>query len=722
MRTIGLILAMWMCAGLAGAGHLVRLPLDKMLRERQVSVSATRSDLGRAQDILGASHQRMCRFVEQPARLTLLFRKPVVIGGARVRFSHHGGKFLWRVACADNAADLDAKKGTYRVPMAERSVPGDRTDEATWKPVRALAWRLECREDAGDPVLHLRWFGLLCSEEDYVPLLTDGAKLTGLRLTRQGRPISASLDVPGNRPLLVGVQGVGEDGKTFDLTGAARLVVSRPDVLEPLDATVLIPRRPGKCSIHAEIVAHASPIVRVTVPATRDLILLCIERTPRYPKYHPRYQNFTFDEGFARHEASFAVGLERGETAKTQRWPEPGDTMTYRAIVFNRGNAPVEDAQALWFVDGREQASLPVPAIEPGKSIRVAFQHPWKSQRETIRCELLARDDATPGNNRLERASDALEFIFLVEEGYRLRFAARTERVKKPATASVVEWIHHHFRRFNRMFAERGCKARIAVGHLAIVPDGAPDPPAAFLANFDGRFPPRFAAQDSDWRLGGSGYYRPGDDIDYGFLHECGHQLGLVDLYRLNLERSQNKVTGERYRWGDCVMSNVAPKLSEFTARALDAWHGRRRGFYGQYLYDLPTTVAVRLQDADGTSLARRDVAVYQKVIVPGKGELLWPKPKFRGKTDGKGVYVLPNVPVEHKGMKPLPTGNVLRPNPWGHVACVGFNGLFLIEATTEAGKLYAWLPITEADLAYWRGERDRATIALTMRPAKSRK
>ncbi len=701
----------------AEAVRLVRLPVERMLERKEVRLSATETDIGGPKQVVGSSHQRMCRFVEQPAQLTLVFSRPVTIRGARVRFSHHAGAFRWNVLCAGKAQDAEPT----RAVMEEQATGGDRTDEATWPPVASRRWRLVCREAGGDRFVHLRWFALLCSEGDYLSYLTGGTRVTRLRLLRHGEPVPAALELVGNRPAELRVEAATEDGAPLDLTGAARLVSSAPQILEPLDRRILVPRRPGRCNVHAEIAQHASPLLPASVLPVRDLILLCIERTPRYPKYHPRYESFTLGEGFARHEATFAIRLQHGETPQTQRWPEVGDAVTYRAVVFNRGNVDVEDAQALWLVDGREQASLPVPSLKPGETTAVTFQRPWTERREAIACRVLVREDATADNNQLARASDALEFLFLIEEGYRLRFAARTERVGKPSTASIVGWVHRHIRRFNALFAGRGCRTRVAVGHLAILPDGAPEPAPAFVGAFGGRFPPRFRAGDSDWRLGGSAYYRAEEDIDYGFLHECGHQLGLIDLYRLNLEASQNPVNGQRYRWGDGLMCNVAPVLSEHSARALDAWHGVRRGFYGQYLYDLPATVAVHLTDADGHVLSRAPVAVYQRLLVPGKGERLWPEARFRGETDADGIYTLPNVTVEHKGMT-LPTGNALRPNPWGHVACIGVNGLFLIEVAAKGQTLYAWLPITRANLAFWRGERQRTVLPLTARPAKAGK
>lgn len=697
-----------------GDARRVRLPLAQMLKATTVRVASTRADIGGPRQVLGSSAEGMCRFVEQPAHVTVVFPKPVRLRGARVRFSHHGGRFRWSVQCADDEADLETRKASFREALAERTVGPDTDDAGAWGPIEARAWRLVCGEDGGDSFVHLRRFELLCSEHDYLSLVGGGARFTGLRLLRDDRkPLGGKLTLPGNQPLLVAVEGTTADGKTYDLTGAARLAVSRPQVLEVLDGAVLVPRETGAAAVHAEIGSLRSPSVAIESPSTPDLIVLAIERTPRYPKYHPRYQNFVFDEGFAKQEASFVTGLE---DAQAQRWPKAGDEVTFTASVFNRGNVGLADFVVRWRLDGREVHRSEEQALGPGKTLRTMWTWRWTPERHVVEAEAAWGGDATPRTNRLARATDALELLFLVEEGYRLRFAARTPRVKRPATASAAKWIHHHVGRFNAMFEERHCKTRIAVGRLDYIADGAPDLPAAVVRTFDGRFPTRFTATGSDWRLGGSGYYRPAVDIDCGFLHELGHQLGLIDLYRLNLERSQNKVTGTLYRWGDGLMCNCAPILSEFSARALDAWHGHRRGYYGQYLYDLPETVVVRLLGPDGKPLARRPVRVYQKIMVPGKGEQLCPKPRVTGATDGKGELVLPNVPVDRSRAKPVATGNVLRPNPWGHVACVAFNGLFLVEAETAAGKLYGWLPITEANLAYWRGERKRAVLAVQMR------
>ena len=388
----------------------VPLPLAQMLKAGTVRVTSTRADIGGPRHVLGGSAEGMCRFVEQPAHLTVVFPKPVRLRGARVRFSHHGGRFRWSVQCADTEADLAKRAGSFREALAERAVGPDTDDTGAWRPIEARAWRLMCGEDGGDPFVHLRRFELLCSEHDYLWLVGDGARFTGLRLLGDDRkPLGEKLTLPGNQPLLVAVEGTTADGKTYDLTGAARLAVSRPEVLATLDGAVLVPRETGAAEVHAEIGSLRSPSVSIESPSTPDLIVLAIERTPRYPKYHPRYENFVFDEGFAKQEASFVTGLE---DAQAQRWPKAGDEVTFTASIFNRGNVGLADFVVRWRLDGREVHRSEELVLGPGKTLRATWTWRWTPERHTVEAEAAWGGDATPGNNRLARATDALELLF----------------------------------------------------------------------------------------------------------------------------------------------------------------------------------------------------------------------------------------------------------------------------------------------------------------------
>jgi hypothetical protein len=53
------------------------------------------------------------------------------------------------------------------------------------------------------------------------------------------------------------------------------------------------------------------------------------------------------------------------------------------------------------------------------------------------------------------------------------------------------------------------------------------------------------------------------------------------------------------------------------------------------------------------------------------------------------------------------------KPNPFGQINVVGTNGVFFIAVKAKGLTDYLWLPITEFNLAYWRGDRATATYDL---------
>ena len=56
-----------------------------------------------------------------------------------------------------------------------------------------------------------------------------------------------------------------------------------------------------------------------------------------------------------------------------------------------------------------------------------------------------------------------------------------------------------------------------------------------------------------------------------------------------------------RYNGSDCLMRNVAPFLSENSASGMTHWLHDARGCFGQYLYNLPETMQLRIKGFDGT-------------------------------------------------------------------------------------------------------------------------
>ena len=145
--------------------------------------------------------------------------------------------------------------------------------------------------------------------------------------------------------------------------------------------------------------------------------------------------------------------------------------------------------------------------------------------------------------------------------------------------------------------------------------------------------------------------------------------------------------------------------FSEHTAMAFSRNTGQRRGYFGEYLWDMPAEVWVKVVDRAGQPLSNVTVTAYQT-----KFNIVDAAPAFQGQTDYSGVYRLPNRPVT----MPLTTAtdHTLRPNPFGTIDVVGRNAQLLLHLSKGGEDFFSWLPITELNKAAWR-EQESYTITL---------
>ncbi|MCX6927421.1 MAG: hypothetical protein NT154_30085 [Verrucomicrobia bacterium] len=263
--------------------------------------------------------------------------------------------------------------------------------------------------------------------------------------------------------------------------------------------------------------------------------------------------------------------------------------------------------------------------------------------------------------------------------------------------------------RFNLMFSNAGCAKRVHYDVLELLADAVPDP-AVETINF-AIFPFRFPASDVPSSFRNSGWYNRADDIDYGYLHEMGHQLGLIDLYQLDLSPEMNQVSGLGYSGPDDLMRACSPFFSSHSALAMNHWLDQAHGYFGQFLYGIPAEVRLRFVSRTGQPLRGATVKMYQLEERPGVGKLISNQIKAQGTTDTNGVFVLPNVLIDPEKVPALPTGDVLRENPFGYVAVVGANGVIHFRLEYEGAVDYAWLDITEANVAYYQGQTHQATF-----------
>jgi hypothetical protein len=446
-----------------------------------------------------------------------------------------------------------------------------------------------------------------------------------------------------------------------------------------------------------------------------DLQVISVARTPRYPRYAATYSEYTITEpgGYGPYLMSAATGLGEGQDENTQRFPAEGQSITYTATVRNRGTNPWSGSLAgEWKIDGTT-LSTPIHAVSlPAGALHTfSISFPWTAQRHTLRFGIHPAD-ARPGNDAYELDTRSIAYLSYVDRTRLEEFREQSAAHPAAQTDDFLDFVSNHVRRMNQLFEQAGAEKRIHYDVLEVLEDTAPDPQVQGI-DF-AIFPFRWRAGEGDLRL--AGYYDPADDLDWGLLHEWGHQLGLIDIYQLNLEPWQNEVNGTAYRATECLMHGCSHVLSEHSRNGMNWWQEVAHGYFGQYIYCLPDTLRLRVIGIDGGWLPDATVRVYQAAERPGIGKTLSPQVKFTGKTDGLGLFTFPNVPIDPELVPETFAGDRLKPNPFGYLAVVANNGLFLLEVEYQGNTDFAWLDVTEVNNAYWNGETSVAIIPRTFR------
>lgn len=447
-----------------------------------------------------------------------------------------------------------------------------------------------------------------------------------------------------------------------------------------------------------------------------DLHVLSLARTPQYPRYLPNYSYYSITEpsGFGPYIFSAATSLGGGQTGATQRWPNTGDTVTYTATVRNRGtNTWSGTLSGAWRVDGAVVSS-PSQAVTLAPNATASFTLPRTWEGLAVAHDIsftINVSDARGTNNSLTVSTKAAPFLTYVDRSYIEAFRENTSvSYPQAQTDDMLDWLQRHMTRFNEMFAVANCQKRVHYNVLQILDDTAADPPVDTTPY--AIFPFRYHATEGDAR--GSGYYSPTDDIDYGLLHEMGHQLGLVDIYQLDIPAEANQVSGQGYSALADLMHGCSPVISAHSAGAMNHWLDTVHGYYGQYMYQIPAQIRLRILGFDGQPLSGATVKMYQYCERPGEGKLVTTQIKAQGLTDAHGEYALPNVSIDPTKVPQAYNGDVLNANPFGYLAVVGTNGVLHFRVEYNGGVDYCWLDITEANIAYWQGQ---TTTAVFERP-----
>lgn len=147
------------------------------------------------------------------------------------------------------------------------------------------------------------------------------------------------------------------------------------------------------------------------------------------------------------------------------------------------------------------------------------------------------------------------------------------------------------------------------------------------------------------------------------------------------------------------------PIYDEHTSLALNINKGYRRGYYGEYLYDIPEQSRLRVMDNEGHPASGVTVRLYQRSSdqgsYGGRFGTIDNEAEISGVTDGDGLLLLPNRTVGTPTS--TNTGHTLRDNPFGPIDVVGRNDEFILELSKSTHQEYHWLDITAFNLIAWQ-------------------
>lgn len=475
------------------------------------------------------------------------------------------------------------------------------------------------------------------------------------------------------------------------------------------------------------IAIAGTAISAIAAPGTykSDLDVAYIQRTPRYERYNVGYSYWVnYNDPNCGQPY-----LDYWEQQK-QRWPKMDDVVTFTAVIKNQGKITSPAVTYKWYMDGVEVASGTLPQIAVGAQTSVTYNWTWDSEQNTHYIKFVADpqnvvNEEIESNNSREDATNALSFRFHVWKSLYEWFHTNA-RTYAPQVGSFDDWMQQQLTNMNRMFKEavyptspNGILEHVRVDEIVVEDDATPDPePCCVHAPGDWEWDGRWGFTNAEY-LTPNNYFLANDEqkgylktFSPVLLHELSHQCGMIDLYQFNIELDNSNYIqpniGHTNSRENCLMNRCVPYYSDHTAYAFNSNLHKRRGYFGEFLYDLPQTCRIRLVDAYFNPIPNATINFIQDI---GRKVYYNNGMSFTGTTDAAGYYTLPNRSCF--GTPTTATGHVPHDNPWGLINVVGANGLFFCEITVNGQTDYQYIELLPFNMAFAAGQKDTYTYDL---------
>jgi hypothetical protein len=452
-----------------------------------------------------------------------------------------------------------------------------------------------------------------------------------------------------------------------------------------------------------------------------DLDVLIIERDPKYERYNlPQYDG---------------INMAVCDNKDNKHYPDTGEQVTFTAYVQNKGKKPLKGTYE-WIMDGKVVGSGKVSELKPREKASFTWQWPWDPGDHDLTFRIVPDgEDYCPRNNTLTIRTNAIMLKHVIENG---TLARVEQKVNMIGSYSFEDWLQGQVRFMNQLFAESkypfapsGITTRVMIGKFEYIDDGqllATCPWGPFQVGeqditLDGGR--GCTMLDTFWDNGEqSRCYLNFENFqgrpDGAWLHEVSHQIGVIDDYQFITEPEDNKVNGVGFtyaRRGLMGGGEIYPYESPGTlyslyapgdVHGLNVTKGKRRGYFGEYLYCMARTNSLVVMDTDGSLVTNAIINVYQT-----DGRKIDTQPEHEGVTDSRGRFLLKNRPVKGGVTE---TGCELHDNPFGRIHVVGFNGVFLVVVQAGENELYGFTTIQEFNVAWASGQKNRAEIPVVVK------
>jgi hypothetical protein len=444
-------------------------------------------------------------------------------------------------------------------------------------------------------------------------------------------------------------------------------------------------------------------------PDTPDLDVTYIERLPRYRTNHGNNQFFPWRTIILKEPNNEPV------------WPPAGTKTTFKAHVVNKGPVASKPFKYEWRIDGRSVNRGTHMALDPAQEVILDYLWIAKDGSHTVTFRVMPDgDDFSAWNNSRTDRTDSLGLMFICAKS---TYDGFNDNLNMVESFSFEDWLQRHLDGMNFLFrasvypgCPEGCLERVRMDQFVV----ADDDKFGEAVQTAGLRPDGSAENEGRWSFSPwSNYDVLARGVDWGLIHELGHQLGLVDYYTLDFGRhgifSRDKNgdiidVGTSYPYEGMMRGHGPVAFTEVSAVSLNLERGKHRGGYGDHLFNIPKECGIRILDGTGEPIPDAELRIFRRAsgVCSGVRRLIVMSegPVFEGKTDEDGVFMLPNETPPFTFT--TYNGFTLGPGPFGDALVLCDTGLLLIEVWKDGRRDIQFTDVTEFVKGKGRGFADK--------------